>query len=323
MAECSKIPIAAVVGPTASGKTALAVGLALRYGGEVVSADSMQLYRGMDILTAKPTSAETRGVPHHLIGFLDAGSSFSVADYCRAAKRCIEDIASRGRRVILCGGTGLYVSALLDNLSFAGDGADPALREALRKRVTAEGAQTLLRELAAFDPETAASLHVNNVGRIIRAIELYMTAGVTMSEQKRLSKSSPPPYRVCVLCLDAENRRFLYDRIDRRVDKMLQDGLLAEARALYQSAPGGTARQAIGGKELTPYFAGEMTLDEAVEGLKRATRRYAKRQLTWFNRMDGVQKLYIDACGGADDVLAAASALVDGSKIFPGGAGVR
>ncbi len=319
MAECSKIPVIAVVGPTASGKTALAVGLAQRFGGEVVSADSMQIYKGMDISTAKPTKDELRSVPHHLIGFLPADATFSVADYCEAAKSCIDDITSRGKTVILCGGTGLYVSSLLDNIDFAGSGADRGLRDELRHRAETEGAESLLKELYSFDPETASSLHKNNVGRIIRAIELYRTTGVTMSEQKRLSKRNPSPYNACFICLDAKERSFLYDRINRRVDKMLCDGLLGEAKEFFENRSEGTSCQAIGCKELVPYFAGEITLDEAAENIKRATRRYAKRQLTWFNRMDGINKIYIDEYRSGEGVLRAAVEIIGRSGILNGG----
>lgn len=319
MAECSKIPVIAVVGPTASGKTALAVGLALRYGGEVVSADSMQIYKGMDISTAKPTSDELRSVPHHLIDFLPPHTTFSVADYCEAAKRCIDDITSCGKTVVLCGGTGLYVSSLLENIYFAGSGADSELRSKLKRRAETEGAEQLLKELFSFDPETASSLHVNNVGRIIRAIELYRTTGVTMSEQKRLSKRNPSPFNACVICLDAKERSFLYDRINRRVDKMLCDGLLGEAKEFYENRSDGTACQAIGCKELVPFFAGEITLDEAVQNVKRATRRYAKRQLTWFNRMDGIKKIYIDEYQSGEGVLEAAAEIVKESGVLNAG----
>ncbi len=316
MAEYNKIPVIAVVGPTASGKTALAVGLALRYGGEVVSADSMQIYKGMFVSTAKPTTEEMQDVPHHLVDFLNNDIAFSVADYCAAAKNAIDDIVLRGRRAILCGGTGLYVSSLLDNIGFSGSGADIELRETLRQRSKTEGAEVLLSELAEFDPETASALHVNNVGRIIRAIELFKTTGITMSEQKRLSRSNPSPYKPCVICLDARERAYLYDRINRRVDNMLADGLLDEARTFYQNGTEGTACQAIGCKELAPYFEGEITLDEAVENIKRATRRYAKRQMTWFNKIEGVQKIYIDDCGDAKGVLEAAVGIVQISGIL-------
>ncbi|NLO45730.1 MAG: tRNA (adenosine(37)-N6)-dimethylallyltransferase MiaA [Clostridiales bacterium] len=320
MAERGKIPIVAVVGPTASGKTSLAVDLALYYGGEVVSADSMQIYEGMDISTAKPTAAEMRGVPHHLIGFVSQDVSFSVADYCAAAKQITEDIHARGKKIILCGGTGLYISSLLDNIIFGGAVADTSLREELKRRVQGEGAAALLSELAEFDPETAQSLHVNNVGRIIRAIEVFKTTGVTMSEQKRRSKSVPSPYDACVICLDAKERSFLYGRINKRVDKMLSDGLLFEAEHFYKSCSRGTSRWAIGCKELAPYFAGEKSIDEAVEDVKRATRRYAKRQLTWFNKMDGIKKIYTDEHQGDGAILKAALEIIENSGIFHRGA---
>ena len=286
------IPILAVVGPTASGKTGLAVALAHRLCGEVVSADSMQIYKGLSIGTAKPTEEEMEGVPHHLIDFLPPDAPFSVADYLESAHAAIERICAQGHTPILCGGTGLYLSSLLDDLKLSESEADPIYRATLSKRAEREGAEAIWQELHAVDPETAASLHPNNMGRVIRALEVYHQTGVTMTEHRRRSRLEPSRYDPCIVGLSYEDRARLYARIDRRVDQMLADGLLEEARSFYAAygdptvAP--TASQAIGYKELWPYLAGTCTLEEAVEHLKRQTRRYAKRQLTWFRRDERV-----------------------------------
>ncbi len=313
MAEFSKIPIVAVVGPTASGKTRLAVELCKRFDGEAVSADSMQIYKGMDIATAKPTAEEMCGVPHHLVGFLDPSERFSVSDYCAAAAECVADITARGRLPIMVGGTGLYIDSFLNNIEFTDSKTDFELRQRLTERAEAEGAEALLAELAAVDPESAAELHPNNLKRIIRALELYYSSGTTMTEQKRLSRLNPSPYDPCVIFLTAEDRQFLYDRIDNRVDEMLKSGLVDEAHAVLSDDCGVTAKQAIGYKELAPYFSGEVTLAQAVEKLKRETRRYAKRQLTWFNRNVDANKIFIDSDG---DLIGQAVEIV--KKFFMG-----
>lgn len=312
-----KKPIIAVAGPTASGKTRLAVALAKEYSAEVVSCDSMQIYKELSISTAKPTKEEMQGVPHHLTDFLPITESFSVADYCDMAKECINEITQRGKNVVLCGGTGLYMQSLLENIDFSGNKADIELRETLQKRVETDGAESVWNELLKIDPETANSLHPNNTGRVIRAIELYYTSGITMSEQKKLSKKNPSDYKSCIICLDYSDRQKLYDRINLRVDMMLSDGLEKEAREFYERIKDfdGTSRQAIGCKEFIPYFEGFATFDDAVEAIKRETRRYAKRQLTWFNRMDGVNKLYADSLS-FDEIFEKATEIIEKSGIF-------
>lgn len=283
-AEERKIPVLAVVGPTASGKTALAVQLAHVFGGEVVGADSMQIYQGMEIATAAPSEQEREGVPHHLIGFARPEERFSVASYTALARRCIGEIWARGRLPVVAGGTGLYIDALLEHIEFSGAPADPAVQAALYRRAEKEGAQSLWQELSRIDPDSAASLHPGNLGRIVRALELFETSGLTMSEQRRRSRQTPSPYCPFYLGLDFHDRQLLYDRIDRRVSQMAENGLLEEARRFLSLDPKGTGAQAIGYKELKPYFAGELTLEQALDNLRRATRRYAKRQLTWFRR---------------------------------------
>ncbi len=311
MAE-SKIPLAAIVGPTASGKTSLAVAVCKALGGEAVSCDSMQIYKGMDIATAKPTEAEMQRVPHHLIGFLDPSEPFSVADYCALASEAIRDIHSRGRQAVLVGGTGLYYSSLVDNIEFLPEKSDIAYREFLKGRAEREGAQVLLDELVEIDPKAASELHPNNLGRVIRALELYHTTGKTKSFQNEESKKTPSPFDLRAVCLDARDRQVLYDRINLRVELMLQAGLVEEAKAFFAEPLGRTAKQAIGYKELYPYFAGERTLDECVEQLKMQTRRYAKRQLTWFRRDERIKFLYIDDYDTPDGLINAALAALRG-----------
>lgn len=289
-----KIPLAVVLGPTASGKTALAVDLALRFGGEIVSADSMQIYKGMNIATAKPTPAEMRGVPHHLMDFLDPSEGFSVADYAALAHQTIREIRSRERLPILAGGTGLYIDAVVNNISFAEIKTDPRLREELMRLAHQKGAAYLLDELKDFDPDTAAKLHPNNLPRIIRAIEVYRLTGVTMAEHQRRSKMNPTPYRSVLIGLGFRDRQKLYERIDARVDRMLENGLLEEARTVLQKKGLKTAAQAIGYKELKRYFDGEESLAEAAEKIRQESRRYAKRQLTWFRKNTSVSWLYVD-----------------------------
>ena len=304
-----------IAGPTASGKSALAAELALRMNGEVISADSMQVYRGLPVGTAQPSETERRGVPHHLIGFLPLSESYSVARYAQDARRVMDEVRSRGRLPILCGGTGLYIDAVTDNLQFLGEGGDPLLRRELARRAEEEGIGALLNELHAVDPETAERLHPNNRGRILRALELYQTTGLTMSEQLRRSRAEPPPFEARVIRLDCRDRAALYARIDRRVDAMLEAGLLDEARRALSSSNASTALQAIGYKELKPFFEGTRTLAEATDNLKQATRRYAKRQLTWFRRRAGATTLYIDDYAAPERLADAAQALLSGEAV--------
>ncbi|MBS4786247.1 MAG: tRNA (adenosine(37)-N6)-dimethylallyltransferase MiaA [Clostridiales bacterium] len=279
-----QIPLIVVAGPTASGKTRLAIDLARRYGGEVVSADSMQIYQGMAIGTAQPTREEMGEIPHHLVGFLPPGERFSVADYVELARKTIADIHRRDRLPILAGGTGLYISSLIDNVEFAETGSSLEIRERYRRLAEREGNAHVLECLRRVDPETAEKLHPNNIGRVIRALELYELTGIPMSRHKELSRRSPSPYRLFCLGLDYRERQTLYDRINLRVEKMVEAGLLEEAEQLFRSPYSATAAQAIGYKELLPYFQGDQPLDSCLELIRMQSRRYAKRQLTWFRR---------------------------------------
>ena len=274
-----------IAGPTASGKTAVAVELALRLDAEVVSADSMQVYRDMDILTAMPTPEEMRGVPHHMLGVFPPDQKCSAAAYRELALGRIQDILARGKRPIVCGGTGLYINALTRPLSFAAQG-DDAIRAELTRIAEAEGGRERLHDqLEAVDPAAAARLHPNDVRRVVRALEIYRITGRTQSEQAALdAQRGDGPFSERVYALDWP-REALYARIDRRVDEMLQSGLVDEVRRLMKNeAVFSTAAQAIGYKEIAAALRGECALAEAVETLKRATRNYAKRQLTWFRR---------------------------------------
>lgn len=298
----------AVAGPTATGKTALGVELALRLGGEIISADSMQIYRGLDIGTAKVTPAEMRGVPHHGLDILPPEAAFSVADFTAMAGRLTKEIASRGRLPILVGGTGLYIQSFLYGVRFAEEKAPDGLRRQLADELAARGPAALYAELQAADPEAAAAIHPNNHLRVLRALEHYRATGRRLSEQKAASLPPERPYRALVLGLDFPAREQLYRRIDARVDRMLEQGLLEEARMVYDRRTScRTAAQAIGYKEFFPYFAGEDSLARCTEQLKQASRRYAKRQLTWFRHMDGV--VWLDA--GAPDLAAQALRLAE------------
>ncbi len=288
-----KIPVLAVVGPTASGKTSLAIEIAKEYHGEVVSADSMQIYKEMQIATAKPTVDEMQGIPHHLLDFLAPDVSFSVAQYAALAHQTISEITARGHLPVMAGGTGLYVDAVLDDLIFAKIETDEQKRAELWAFVEAHGANALHERLREIDPESAARIHENNVGRIVRAVEVYELTGITMSEHQRNSRPKESRYRSLKIGINYKDRAVLYDRVNRRVDLMMEQGLLEEAANVRNRARK-TAVQAIGYKELEPYFLHQEPLDVCVERLKQETRRYAKRQITWFSRDPNILWVYPD-----------------------------
>lgn len=303
----AKIPLICVVGPTASGKTALGVQIAERFGGEIVSADSMQLYRGIHIASAAPDAEEMRGIPHHLIEFLSPGERFTVAEYVAAADAVIADIRARGRQPVVVGGTGLYIDSLVEHIRFSSEPDNGAVRARLREEAERLGAEAMLSRLAAVDPQSAARLHPNDLRRILRALEVYELTGKTFTEQLATSKAEDSPYDALILGLTFLDRERLYARIDRRVDEMLERGLEREALERFGKDSGG-AGQAIGHKELYGFFHGELTREQAVENLKRATRRYAKRQLTWFRRNGEIRWIYADE---ADDVAGAAMQIIE------------
>ena len=294
----TKIKTLSILGPTASGKTGLAIALAKRLNGEVVSCDSMQLYRGMDIGTATPSMEERDGVPHHMFDIIEPDMEFSAADYAREAGIVIADIASRGKLPILCGGTGMYHDSLMRLTSFEPGERDEALREKLFAYAAEHGNEALHARLAAVDPEAAEAIHPNNVKRVVRAIEVFETTGKTKTETDRMQVSGEIPYDNTPVILEFADRALLYERIERRVDIMMDEGLEAEA-CWVLGCPNlsKTAYQAIGYKEFAPYFRGECTLADVAAEIKLATRHYAKRQLIWFRKSDAM-RIVPDACGG-------------------------
>lgn len=292
-----KIKIAAVTGPTASGKTALAIALAKRLDGEIISCDSMQIYRGMDIGTAKPTREELSMVPHHLIDILPADAPYSCSDYVKDAERAVEDITSRGKLPIFCGGTGLYLDRFLKGGNDDGAACDACLREELKQFYEEHGTDALYEKLIALDPAAAESIHKNNVKRVIRAIEICLVTGEKKSEIDKRNAEIVEKYDHKVITLSFSNRELLYKRIETRVDQMVAEGLVEETRRLMADGVferSVTAAQAIGYKELFPYLKGEASLESCIEELKAATRRYAKRQVTWFSGKDYAQKVVLD-----------------------------
>lgn len=303
--------IIVVSGPTASGKTALAVELAKIYGGEVISADSMQIYTDMDVASAKATHEEMQGIPHHLMNFLDPAESFSVADFVALCDKTARDIILRGKIPIICGGTGLYISSFVDNITFDDSTQDFAFREEMRKFAEENGAAALLEKLREIDPETASTLHENNVGRVIRALEVYKTTGHTISEAKKNSRLNPSPYNFAMITLDFADREQLRRRINERVDKMAENGLVDEARACFLQENRPTAAQAIGCKELYPYFRGEKSLSECLDELKLRTRQYAKRQLTWFRRDKRFSPIVINPDDNFQQIVEKARSVID------------
>ena len=278
--------ILCVVGPTACGKTTLGVLLAKRFDGEVVSVDSMQIYRGMTIGTAAPTPEETEGVPHHMVAVADPRESWSVARFVQAADRCVQDILSRGKLPILVGGTGLYLDAVVSGRTFAAGQAGGEVRRQLEEELAAGGMEPLLEELGRVDPESAARLHPSDEKRILRALEVYRETGRTISQHNRETRALPKKYDPIYIGLAFRNREDMKALIDRRVDAMMAAGLASELQALLDAGvpPSATALQAIGYKELLSAMAGEGTLDQAAAEVKLRSRQYAKRQLTWLRR---------------------------------------
>ena len=305
LAEQKRPKLVVVCGPTASGKTGLGVALAQRLGGEIISADSMQIYRGLDVGTAKVTPQETCGIPHHLMSFLDVGTPFSVADYCEEAHKVIADITSRGKTPIIVGGTGLYINSLVDDITFSDIGSTE-IRKELEEKLETFGGEYMYNMLLEIDKEAAQKIEPNNTRRVIRALEVYFASGTTFSKLNELSRKEPSRYDATWLNISFSDREVLYDRINRRVDIMVQNGLEAEARKYRNLCSENGAGQAIGHKELYPYFDGEIEFLEAIENLKTATRRYAKRQITWFSRRDDAISLPF-----SEDIVSTAKEIIN------------
>ena len=299
--------IICLAGPTASGKTALAVSLAKELDGEVVSCDSMQVYRRMDIGTAKPTREEMEGIPHHMLDVADPTEDFSVSRYCALASPIVDDILARGKTAIIAGGTGLYMDALIRGNDFA-PYPSTGRREELERIAQEQGIETVMEQLRSVDPESAARLHLSDQKRIIRAMEVYLETGETITEHNLRTQQQPPKYEALWLGLDFQERKTLYDRIDLRVEIMLQMGLIDEIRSLLASGipEKCTAMQAIGYKEFVAALRGECTIQEAAAQVQQSSRRYAKRQLTWFRRNSKMRWLVRQGGESSGEILAAA-----------------
>jgi tRNA dimethylallyltransferase len=305
--------IVVITGPTATGKTRLGVLLCRKTGGEVVSADSMQIYRGMDIGTAKPTAAEMEGVAHHMMGVVSPQEQFSVSRYVDMAAACTDEILKRGELPFLVGGTGLYIDSLISGRNFAHRAGDGELRCSLGAKYEALGGEKMLEMLAERDPETAARLHPNDKKRIVRALEVLELTGKTISEHDRETRLLPNRYDALKIALTFADREELYRRIDLRVDMMMDLGLEAEVRALLAGglSTESTAMQAIGYKELAAAIEGKCTVSEAVESIKRESRRYAKRQLSWLRRDESVHWIFWEKEPDYEKAIQSSTALLE------------
>lgn len=311
-----KIPVIAIAGPTASGKSSLAMQLCKDLDGELISCDSMQIYKGMDIGTAKPTKQDMTEVTHHMIDICEPDTDYSAAAFAEDARKVIEEVYSRGKMPILCGGTGLYLDSVLKGVDFGDMEPDLEYRAELFDFAEKHGVEALHARLAEIDPEAAAAIHPNNVKRVARALEICKLSGMTKTEWDKQAIRGESPYNACIIALDYKNREELYFRIHMRVDEMFKAGLVEEAKALFEKgylAPDTTAGGAIGYKELLGYLNGEMTEEEAADAIKTATRHYAKRQLTWLRRNSDVHWLYPDDERYEDErgFVSAAHAIID------------
>lgn len=298
-----------VVGATASGKTALGVHIAKKFNGEVISADSMQIYKGMDIATAKPTTEEMDGVKHHLIDFVDVKSQYSVSNYCDDAKIVFDSVIKNNKLPVIVGGTGLYIDSFLSNTKFLESAASDKIRQELLIEAEKNGIESLYEQLKVIDPDAAINIHPNNIVRVVRALEIYKTTGKTLTEQNRLSHAVESDIEPLYIGINYSDREKLYNRINLRVDLMLQAGLLEEAKEFFKLNPSKTAFNAIGYKELKPFIDGNLSFDVCVENLKRETRRYAKRQITWFKRNKNINWVYADT-QSKEEMLASVDELI-------------
>lgn len=293
------IPVVSIVGPTASGKTELSINLAKKFNGEIISSDSMQIYKEFDIVTAKPSPSDLNAVKHYLIGNLSVSEEFSVSDFIHLASECIKKVNNNGHLPFLVGGTGLYLNSLLENIEFeSSKSSDENLRSELNKKENEE----LFEILKKVDPESSLKIHMNNKKRVIRAIEFFYTTGYPISNQVENSRKNPSFYDVCKIGLNFKNRDILYERINLRVDKMFDMGIVEEVKRVNQMNPGKTASAAIGYKEILEYLNGNISLNQAKENLKQATRRYAKRQLTWFRKDEKINWIYLDELKNHEEI---------------------
>jgi tRNA dimethylallyltransferase len=298
-----------VVGPTASGKTALGINICKHFNGEVISADSMQIYKGLQISTAKPDEAEMDGIKHHLIDFLPVTEKYSVSDYCKDAAKAFDEIIAKGKLPVIVGGTGLYVDSFLTNTEFIDEASSEEVRNKLFDELKEKGAEYIHQKLCKVDPEAGAKIHQNNTVRVIRALEVFETTGKTITQQTLDSHKNESDIEALYIGISYEDREKLYERINLRVDLMLERGLVDEARDFFTGNPSKTSVNSIGCKELKPYLDNEKTLEECVEQLKRSTRRYAKRQLTWFRKNQEIHWFYPDVNDG--DILPQVYALIN------------
>ncbi len=285
-----------VVGPTASGKTDLGVYICKKYGGEVISCDSMQIYKNMSISTAKPTADEMQGVPHHLIDFLPITESYSVSDYCADAQKSFDLIVSHNKIPVFVGGTGLYIDSFLSNTRFLDNASSEDIRERLKTELSEKGIDYMYNRLKSIDPKACEKIHPNNTKRVLRALEIFESTGKTLTQQDELSHTEKSDIEPLYIGITYNDRQKLYDRINKRVDLMLENGLIDEAKYVYGGNFSKTAVASIGCKEIKPYLDGEKTLNECIEKLKQVTRNYAKRQLTWFRRNEKINWIYPDMC---------------------------
>lgn len=304
-----KISVIVVVGPTASGKTELAIKVAQKFNCEIISADSMQIYKEFNILTAKPSVNQLNGIKHHMIDFISIKENFSVADYVKMAKRCVSDIMKKGKIPLIVGGTGLYINSFLNDIDFKGNKEDfSETRKKLYEKYN--NGKDLYNELTRIDPKSIESIQRNDIKRIIRALEFYYSFGYPISVQVEKSKFKEPPYNSVIIGLNFKNRQILYNKINRRVDDMVKNGLELEVKAAMDFGIGKTAESSIGYKEMIPFIKGECGIEDAVENIKKESRRYAKRQITWFKKDKSIKWVYIDEYNSFSNVIADAVEII-------------